>query len=52
MGNKRVWRKLSEGPRIGLLEKAIWCLPHIPQKNSHHMAFCMRIAVGFEPLPH
>lgn len=52
MGNKRAWRKPSQGPRLGLPERAILCLPHIPQKNSDCMAFCIRIAVGIEPLPH
>lgn len=39
-------------PRLGFLERATWCLSHMRQKNSDHMASCMRMAVGIEPLMH
>lgn len=60
MGDKRAWRQTLlicswnciTDPRLWLLEKATWCLSHMPHKNSVYMTSCIRTAVGVEPLTH
>ena len=46
------WREsrenLLKGPRLGILKKETWYLPHMPQRNSDLMALCMRMPVGLQ----